>query len=371
MFIGQERSFRRSLRLKLQRGGPKEGHGMSDAVHWSRRQFLRHVALVGASGAAGFLAAGCASPVSKRTPRIGVLSGAANSAVLEPFVRGLRDLGYAPGETISIEYRFTRGPAGQGQPDVPPLRAAELVAMNVDLIVTGGPDNALAAKHATTTIPIVAWHIGSDPVGDGLVASLAHPAGNVTGVIYAPEDAAQKRLALLKQTIPSARRVGGLAQAGAFVAGSDSAWWPQSKQAAAALGIELVTVLFAGVDGLELAFDNARTAGVDALITAPDVAIFSNPVPVARVAALKRMPVMFDDRAYVDVGGLMNYGPGFADTWRRAAGYVDRILKGEKPADLPVDRPSRYDFVINLKAAAALGLTIPPAVLAQATEVLR
>jgi putative ABC transport system substrate-binding protein len=372
MFIGQERSFRRSLRLRLQRGGPKEGHGMSEAIHWSRRQFLRRVALVGASSAAGFLAADCATPVSKRTPRIGVLSEAPKPAILlNAFQKALGDLGYVPGENIAIEYKSARGPDGQVDEDVPPVKAAQLVALNVDLIVTGATTCALAAKNATTTIPIVAWHIGADPVGEGLVASLAHPGGNVTGVMYGPEDSTQKRLALLKQAIPSARRIGGLGQDRSFADHNDTSWWQQSKTAAAALGIELVAVLFAGVDDLERAFDKARTDGVDALIAAPDVAIFSNAARVAALAALKRIPFVFDDRAYVDAGGLMNYGPNFADTWRRTADYVDRILKGAKPADLPVERPSKFDLVINLKTAAALGLTIPPSVLAQATEVLR
>jgi putative tryptophan/tyrosine transport system substrate-binding protein len=344
---------------------------VSEAVRWSRRQFLQGVALVGASGAAGLLAAGCISPASKpKIPRIGVLSLASNPAVLDPFRQGLRDLGYVPGENIAIEYRYGRGPAGEITQDVIPVQAAELVALNVDLIVTGGGGPALAAKNATTTIPIVAWNVGPDPVGSGLVASLAHPGGNVTGFTYAPGESGGKRLELLKQTIPAARRVGGLGLLPDFADAAGS-WWRRSKDAAEALGIELVAVLTSSADDLERAFDAARTDGVDALVTAPDATIFTNGARIAELAAQKHMPVVFDDRAYVDVGGLMSYGPNFADTWHRAAGYVDRILKGAKPADLPVERPSRLDLVINLKTAAALGLPIPPSVLAQATEVLR
>jgi putative ABC transport system substrate-binding protein len=344
---------------------------VSEAVYWSRRQFLRGVALVGASGVAGLLVAGCTSPASKpKIPRIGVLSLACNSAVLEPFRQGLRDLGYVPGKNIAIEERYASGPGCQINQDVIPGLAAELVALNVDVIVTGGAPCALAAKNATTTIPIVAWNTGADPVGIGLVASLAHPGGNVTGFTYAAETSSAKRLELLKQAIPAARRVGGLSLSPSFTDASGS-WWSLSKDAARALGIELVPVLTSGADDLERAFDASRTDGVDALVTAPSAPLFSSRSRIAELALQKHMPVVFDDRAYVDVGGLMNYGPNFADSWQRAAGYVDRILKGAKPADLPVEHPSKFDLVINLRAAAALGLTIPPSVLAQATEVLR
>ncbi len=326
---------------------------------------------MGAAGAAGLLAAGCASPASKpKIPRIGVLSLASSTSVLDPFRQGLRDLGYVPGENIAIEYRYGRGPGGEITQDVIPVQAAELVALNVDLIVTGGIVPALAAKNATTTIPIVAWNIGPDPVGAGLVASLAHPGGNVTGFTYAPATSSEKRLELLKHTIPAARRVGGLGLLPDF-AETGGSWWRLSKDAATVLGIELVAVLTSSADDFERAFDAARMDGLDALITAPDATIFTNGARIAELAAQKHMPVVFDDRAYVDVGGLMSYGPNFADTWHRTAGYVDRILRGAKPADLPVEQPSRLDLVINLKTAAALGLTIPPSVLAQATEVLR
>jgi putative ABC transport system substrate-binding protein len=344
---------------------------VSEAVHLNRRQFLRDVAVVGVSSAAGLLMAGCTSPPSRaRTPRIGVLSAASNPAVLDPFRQGLRDLGYVPGENITIEYRYVRGPGGQINDDVAPVLAAELVALNVDVIVTGGLNNALAAKNATTTIPIVAWNTGADPVGVGLVASLAHPGGNVTGFTYAAQASSGKRLELLKQAIPAARRVGGLGLSPDFT-DAVVTWWRLSKDAAQVLGIELVPVLTTGADDLERAFDAARVDGVDALVTAPDATIFTNGARIAELAAQKHMPVVFDDRAYVDVGGLMSYGPNFADTWHRAAGYVDRILKGAKPGDLPVEHPSKFDLVINLRATAALGLTIPPSVLAQATEVLR
>jgi len=344
---------------------------VSEAVHVNRRQLLRGVAVVGVSSAAWLLMAGCTSPPPRaRTPRIGVLSAASNPSVLDPFRQGLRDLGYVPGENITIEYRYVRGPGGQIMEDVIPVLAAELVALNVDVIVTGGATLALAAKNATTTIPIVAWNTGADPVGAGLVASLAHPGGNVTGFTYAAETSSGKRLELLKQTIPTARRVGGLGLSPYFT-DAVGGWWRLSKDAAQVLGIELVPVLTTGADDLERAFDAAREDGVDALVAAPDATLFTNRARIAELAAQKHLPAVFDDRAYVDAGGLMNYGPNFADSWQRAAGYVDRILKGAKPADLPVEHPSKFDLVINLRTAAALGLTIPPSVLAQATEVLR
>jgi len=324
---------------------------------------------MGLSGTAALIFDGCTSPASKaRVPRIGVLSLASNPAVLDPFRQGLRDLGYVPDENIAIEYRYARGLGGQVTEDQGPAFAAELVGLNVDLIVTGGATSAVAAKNATKEIPIVAVILNEDPVGSGLVASLARPGGNLTGFTNNAAGASAKRLELLTQAIPTTRRVGGMGISSSYFTTS---WWKETQDAAKVLGIELVTLVTSGADDLERAFDAARTDRADALVTAPDATLFTNRVRIAELALQKHMPALFVEREYVDAGGLMNYGPNFADTWRRAAGYVDRILKGAKPADLPVEQPSKFDFVINLRTAAALGLTIPQSVLSQATEVLR
>ncbi len=342
---------------------------MNEPIHLSRRHFLQGVAAMGLSGTAALIFDGCTSPASKaRVPRIGVLSLASNPAVLDPFRQGLRDLGYVPDENIAIEYRYARGLGGQVTEDQGPAFAAELVGLNVDLIVTGGATSAVAAKNATKEIPIVAVILNEDPVGSGLVASLARPGGNLTGFTNNAAGASAKRLELLTQAIPTTRRVGGMGISSSYFTTS---WWKETQDAAKVLGIELVTLVTSGADDLERAFDAARTDRADALVTAPDATLFTNRVRIAELALQKHMPALFVEREYVDAGGLMNYGPNFADTWRRAAGYVDRILKGAKPADLPVEQPSKFDFVINLRTAAALGLTIPQSVLSQATEVLR
>lgn len=343
---------------------------MHERVDLSRRQLLRSVAVMGLSGAAALLLDGCTAPPSKaRVPRIGVLSQASSPAVLDTFRKGLHELGYVEGESIAIEYRYPRGLGGQvTEEDRTPAMVAELVGLNVDLIVTGGGASAVAAKNATTTIPIVA--VIFDPTG--IVASLARPGGNLTGFSNSVVGASAKRLELLSQALPTARRVGAMGLPRYFVgAVGASAWWSETQDAAKVLGIELATVVTTGASDLERAFDAARAERVDALVTAPDATLFRNYVHVAELALEKHMPALFVERQFVDAGGLMNYGPNFDDTWRRAAGYVDRILKGAKPADLPVEQPSKFDFVINLRTAATLGLKIPQSVLAQATVVLR
>jgi len=333
---------------------------------------MQGMAAMGLSSAAALIVDGCTSPqpTAKKLPRVGVLSQASNPAVLDPFRQGLRDLGYVPDENIAIIYKSARAPGGQLVQDLTPI-LAELVGLNLDLIVTGGTATAVAAKKATTVIPIVAV-ILQDPVGNGLVASLARPGGNLTGFTNNASGLNAKRLELLTQAIPTVRRVGAMGLPGAYTqANLNPAWWQDTQDAARALGIEVVAVMTSGADDFERAFDAARTDRVDALVTAPDATLFSNYARIAALALQKHMPALFVEREYVDAGGLMNYGPNLADTWRRAASYVDRILKGAKPADLPVEGPSKFDFVINLGTAKALGLTIPQSVLAQATEVLR
>jgi putative ABC transport system substrate-binding protein len=349
---------------------PEEHKHVSKRVSLSRRHLLQGVASIGFAGSGAILWSACTSASPKaKVPRIGVLSLASNPAVLDPFREALRALGYVDGETIAIEYRYSRGLGTQiVTEDLGPKYAAELVALNVDLIVTGGDTSAHAAKDATSTIPIVAAIIGGDPVASGLVASLGRPGGNLTGFTHTAPGVGAKGLQLLSQASPTIRRVFALRPATSL---SNNLWLVETQDAAKVLGIDLIDLATSGADDLERAFETARSNRADALITAPDATLFTNFMKIAELALQKRLPAMFVERQYVDAGGLMNYGPNFADTWRRTAGYVDRILKGAKPAELPVEQPTKFDFVINLKTAAALGLTIPQSVLSQATELIR
>ena len=342
---------------------------MDKPLHLSRRQLLQGVAAMGLSSAAALIADGCTSPqpTGKRLSLIGFLSHTSSPSVLEPFRQGLRELGYVADENITVEYRYT-----MGDRDLVPALVTDLVALNPDVIVVPG-DAAVVAKKASNTIPIVAFVL-DDPVAVGLVASLARPGGNVTGFIYYDAGDAHtsaKRLELLKQALPTALRVAGLGSPGNYAPPAQTGWWKQTQDAAQALGIQLVPVVLSGVDDLERAFDAALTERADALVVAPEATLYSYSAKVAALALLKHLPAMFPERQFVDAGGLLSYGPSFPDMLRRVASYVDRILKGAKPADLPVERPSRFDFVINLRTATALGLTIPPSVLSQATDVLR
>ncbi len=338
---------------------------MNEPLHLNRRKLLQGVAVLGLSSATGLLSEGCASsqPTAKKLPRIGVLSFASDDSVLDPFREGLRDLGYRPGENIAVEYRYTRGDAALG-----PALAAELVALNLDVIVAGGNGGCRVAKDATNAIPIVGVVL-EEPVANGLVASLARPGGNVTGLTQVPAAAHihARRLEVLKQAIPTALRVAGLG-----VAGSDaSPWWKETQDKAQALGIQLVLVVTSGGNDLERAFDAVLTERADALTVANQATLYSSRTKIAELALRKHLPAVFPEREYVDSGGLLNYGTSFSEMWRGAADYVDKILKGAKPADLPIEQPARIDFVINLRTATALGLTIPPSVVSQATELLR
>ncbi len=275
---------------------------------------------------------------ANKIPRIGWLAGNlpyTQTPRLEVLRQGLRELGYIEGQNIIIEARYNRGRLDQ----LPEL-AAELVLLNVDLIVAVGTQAAQAAKSATKTIPIVAT--SGDPVGNGLVASLAHPGGNITGLANLTFELAPKRLELLKEAVPKLSRVAVLWSADA----RDSAQGlSETKTAARSFGVKLqsVTVKF----------------------------ILSQLKRIIEFAAQNRLAAMYDDRAFVDAGGLMSYGTLLPDLDRRLATYVDKILKGTKPADLPVEQPTKFEFVVNLKTAKQIGLTIPPNVLARAATVIR
>ncbi len=303
-----------------------------------------------------------AQPAGK-VPRIGVLvsnTQAATSTQLEAFRQELRERGYVEGQNIAIQYRY-----GDGNLDRLPKLAAELVALNVNLIVTSGTSPTRAAQRATRTIPIVMTLVG-DPITSGFIASLARPSGNITGLTQMAAELGGKRLELLKQAFPKVSRVAVLVDPG--VTGA----LQNMQTAAAALGVTLLPLEVRGPDpNLEGAFRTATSERAGALLVAPGPATELDRKRVVDLAAKSRLPAMFGPREFVDLGGLMSYAPSYPDLFRRAAIYVDKILKGAKPADLPVEQPTKFELVINLKTAKALGLTIPQSVLVRADEVIQ
>jgi putative ABC transport system substrate-binding protein len=299
-----------------------------------------------------------------RILRIGILLAASASFYLprvEAFRQRLRELGYVEGKNIVIEYRYTEGK----QERLPDL-AAELVRLKVDVIVTTGP-GILAAKKASATIPIVFASAG-DPVGGGLVSSLARPGGNITGLSLMAPDLDGKRLELLKEAFPKVARVAFLWVPGGT---TGNLTLTEMEAAAKALGVKLLSLEVRSLDDFDSAFARAKREGAQALITFPHPLIATQRRQVLDFAAKNRLPAMSPSSESVDAGGLMSYGPNGADLWRRAADFVDKILKGTKPAEIPVEQPMKFEFVINLIAAKQIGVTIPPNVLARADRVIR
>jgi putative ABC transport system substrate-binding protein len=299
--------------------------------------------------------------------RIGYLdpSTASGSAVLlDAFRQELSKLGWIEGKTITIEYRF----AEQKNERLPEL-AADLVRLKVDLIVVTGRAPGLAAKKATTTIPIVMTSF-PDPVVDGLVASLARPGGNVTGLSSLTSELNGKRLEILKDVVPKLARVAVLRQAGTPIRGDLRL--SDLRAAAAVLKLKLVEIeTREDAKGLESAFKTAKQKQVNAIIIGGGRLFFAERKQIVDLAVKHRMPVIYPQEEYVDEGGLMAYGTDATDFYRRAAIYVDKILKGAKPADLPVQQATKFEFVINLKAAKQIGLTIPVRVLERANKVIQ
>jgi putative ABC transport system substrate-binding protein len=296
-----------------------------------------------------------------RIHRIGILaapSASFFSARVEAFRQRLRELGYVEGKNLFIEYRYA-----EGKPERLPDLAAELVRLKVDVIVTGGGPTILAAKKASGTIPII-FAPSNDPVGAGLVSSLARPGGNITGLSTMTPDLDGKRLELLKEAFPKVARV-------AFLWGSRGNLLTELEAAAKALGLKLQSLPIRSLDDFERAFARAKRDGAQALITTPSPLINTQQRQVLDFAAKNRLPAMYQTREWVEAGGLMSYAPNFTDLWRRAADYVDKILKGVKPADIPVEQPRAFEFLVNLKTAKQIGLTIPPNVLARADRVIR
>jgi putative tryptophan/tyrosine transport system substrate-binding protein len=300
-----------------------------------------------------------------KVPRIGYLASSGSLAfprLTKAFLQGLRDLDYVEGRNVVIEYR-----SAEGRSEQLPTLAVELVASKVDVIVTAaGTAVALTAKQATKTIPIVFIAAG-DPVGSGLVTSLARPGGNVTGLSVLFPELVAKCLEYLKQAVPGISRVAVLWEPGAVPRRTEEEILKEAEVAARALGIQLHLVEARGPGDVDKAFSDMTRSRVAAL------AVFSTPMfarernRLVGLATKHRLPTVFSFGDYVDAGGLMSYGPDLADLFRRSATYVDKILKGAKPADLPVEQPTKFEFVINLKT---LGLTIPPSLLLRADQVI-
>jgi putative tryptophan/tyrosine transport system substrate-binding protein len=299
----------------------------------------------------------------KKVPRIGfvAVTGDPNTSNIVEFRRGLRDLGYIEGKNILIEYRYA-----EGVTEFPNL-ATELVRLKVDVIVVPSTAGAQAAKNATSTIPVVFTSVG-DPVGTGVVASLARPGGNVTGLSNLSPELSGKQLELLKEAFPKISHVAVLwetANAG------NAASLGEMKVAAEALRVTLQRLEFRGPDDFEPAFSAIKRERASALIVLRNSIIRKHLAQIVDFAAKSRLPAMYPDSLYTDAGGLMSYGPNPFEQSRGAARYVDKILKGTKPADLPVEQPKKFEFIINLKAAKQIGVTIPPNVLARADKVIR
>ena len=298
---------------------------------------------------------------SRQSVRIAYLAPGKNQRLFDAFAKGLHDLGYVEGRLLTMIYR-----SADGRPETLEPLAAELVRLSPDVIVTLGATAARAAKRATSTIPVVFAPAG-DAVPAGLVHSLARPGGNLTGLSINTWILNPKRLELLKETFPTIRRVAVLGNANNP---SGLAQWNQTKPAAEALHIDLRLVMVKGATNLVEGFSGIEREGVDALHVLSDAEFDVARDEIVARAASTRLPVTYEHRAFVEAGGLMSYGPNLDHISYRAAVYIDKILKGSKPGELPVEQPTTLELAINLKTANALGLTIPPTLLARAEEVI-
>jgi len=302
---------------------------------------------------------------AKKVPRIGYLTGSSFSSQLariEAFRQALRELGHLEGKNIIIEWRYA-----EEKLDRLPALAAELVRLKVEVIVTAGATNTRAAKEATTTIPIVMAQ-DPDPVGNGFVASLARPGGNITGLSSLTADLSGKRLELLKEILPKLSRVAVL---GTSASPGMAQQLRETELAAGAFGVQLQYLDVLGPKDIETAFREARKGRADAVLVLRGPVLNSQRTQVVELAVKSRLPATYPQSEYVENGGLMSYGVSETDLFRRAATYVDKILKGAKPADLPVEQPTKFELIINLKTAKQIGLTIPPNLLARADKVIK
>jgi len=301
----------------------------------------------------------------ENVPRIGFLSVASPSSIsarIEAFRQGLRELGYVEGRSIVVEWRYAEGKADH-------LRelAAELVRLKLEVIVTTGPTTTRSSKEATNTIPIVMAQ-DSDPVGNGFVASLARPGGNITGLSTVNPEINGKRLELLKEIVPRLSRVAVL---GNSTTPGNAHALRETELAAGAFGVQVQYLDVRDRKDIETAFRAASKGRADVLLVLGSPVFVLQRTQIAALAVKNRLPTIYDRGEFVDDAGLMSYGTNFPDLYRRAAIYVDKILKGAKPADLPVEQPTKFEFIVNLKTAKQLGLVVPPNVLARADRVIK
>jgi putative tryptophan/tyrosine transport system substrate-binding protein len=331
-----------------------------------RREFI---SLLGGTAAAWPLAARAQQPIrpTGKTSHLGMLmpGPAAHSvATLDPFYRGLKDLGYIEGQNLAIERRDA-----DWKPDRLPALAAELVGLKVDIIVAWSTPPARAAKQATNSIPIIAA-VMADPVGDELVASLARPGGNVTGTTFLGPELVPKRLQLLRDIVPGLARVAALLHPHAYGEHTMANIVKDVEDSARTLGMQLQVVPADGPEDIAGAFSTMIKEHADAFIVMPSPMLFGEHRRIVELAAKNRLPGMYQAREFVDAGGLISYGANLDDLFRKAADYADKILKGTKPAELPVERPTKFEMVINLKTARGLGLTINRDILLVADDVI-
>jgi putative tryptophan/tyrosine transport system substrate-binding protein len=299
-----------------------------------------------------------------KIPRIGYVFARVSSEdqhIWEAARQGLRDLGYVEGQNIALEVRWA-----EGRYERLPALIAELVRLNVDVLVVGTTPGALAAKRATRTIPVVMYAVG-DPVGSGLVASLARPGGNLTGLSLFNKEVSGKRLELLKETLPGISRVAVLTNPGNQI---HAAFWTETQAAAHVLGLQLQAIEVRRPEDFDPAVAAATRDRAEALLVFDDSLTLGYRTRLVALAAARRLPTMYGLREFADAGGLLSYGPSNLAMYRRTATFVDKVLKGAKPADLPVEQPTTFELVVNLKAAKALGLRFPPSVLARADQII-
>ena len=316
-----------------------------------RREFIVLLGSATAAAAVRPLAAHAQTP--SKIPRVGYIAASnaiATQNIVMAFRQGLKELGYREGQTIILDVRYA-----EGQSERIPELAAELVSLKMDLLVAGNSVAALAAKKATATIPVVI--VTADPVGLGLVASLARPGANVTGLSYFNEAIIAKRLQLLKELVPGLVRLAVFRNPTVEI---HTTFWRETELAARTLGLALQPLEVRGPEDFEAAFATARQGDAQAFITLDDALTNSHRTQIVTLAARSRLPAMYGLREFPDDGGLMSYGPNFVDLFRRAATFVDKILKGAKPADLPVEQPTKFEFVINRRTANALGVRSSP-----------